>query len=667
MDALMDIINSNPDYGVNVVYGTIGDYMQVINQEAFTDSYTGDFMPLATNGNVYSDQVEGSAASVNAGSGYWTGHYTTRPLMKGLVARADGAKHTAEIAASLSCAALGKQQHNSTLCGKDPDVDMMISREVTSVLQHHDNIPGTSAPDAAVNLDVRLRGSLVSSDAVMRKAAGVAAAVGKVWTDDFSGVSRLLTKVGQSIVLFNPTAAVRQEFVEFEIVHSNNVSSYGDTTSLAVYDLLTGEAVDSVIIPPVPQPAGAAGATKDGFVHRPTIVINVTIPPLSYTAYSTAVDLSTSARASVAKWSCGMVGSISSDVSIGGQQMGAVSVTFSASTGRMASATTADGAAFQLTQQFASYHATSGSDAYQFHPDRSKFPFGEPLDVPASSEGGDSATGGTSKQNGTRMQLCTIKTPLVERVSQIYLSGPPPPAPPPPPPHPQDGIDCSTEEKCKKTCPHMSTCSDGVFYCCGTHGEHMKQCSGVHACSSNPSLHDCACNVNPNGNGFPAGTVLHAESVSVYAGAAGVETKSEFTMRTMDRELVTRYVTDLDNTIKESYWPQGGTGTVSGSLPVFETDSNGMLMMQRITNKTHWGKNESYFHVSAAVAGNYYPLASPGAIRIKDSSGDADSSATGDGRAFAIVTDRAHGASSLKKGWLEIMLGRRVAETGGIR
>jgi hypothetical protein len=85
----------------------------------------------------------------------------------------------------------------------------MIAREVTSVLQHHDNIPGTSAPDAAINLDVRLRGSLISSDAVMRKATGAAAATGTVATDDFSGVSRL-AKPGQSIVLFNPTAATRQ-------------------------------------------------------------------------------------------------------------------------------------------------------------------------------------------------------------------------------------------------------------------------------------------------------------------------------------------------------------------------------------------------------------------------------------------------------------------------
>ena len=432
---------------------------------------------------------------------------------------------------------------------------------------------GTSAPDAAVNLDVRLRGSLLSSDAVIRKATGAPAAAQTLATDDLSGVSRVLTKTGQSIVLFNPTAATRQEFVEFEL----RISSEEVSSALALYDVMTGELAESVTIPPVPQPVGAV---KDpSFVHGPTIILNVSIPALSYRAYSYTTAAGTSQA--VARWSCSMVGSLLSDVQIG---QGPVSVRFSAANGRMMAAI-ADGAKFELTQQFSSYHATSGSDAYQFHPDRSKFPFGEPLDA-------DSSSG----KNGTRMQLCSIKTPLVERVSQIYLSGPPPPTPPPPPPHPEDGIDCSTEAKCKQTCPHMTTCADGVFYCCGTHGEHMQQCSAVHACPSNPGLHDCACGSGTPTDAMPAGTILLVESASVYSGGAGIETKSEFTMRTKDRELVTRYSTDIDNTDQQNYWPQGGTDTVPGNLPVFETDSNGMLMMERVTNKTHWGKNESYFH-----------------------------------------------------------------------
>ena len=58
------------------------------------------------------------------------------------------------------------------------------------------------------------------------------------------------------------------------------------------------------------------------------------------------------------------------------------------------------------------------------------------------------------------------------------------------------------------------------------------------------------------------------------------------------------------------------------------------------------------FHVTMAVAGNYYPLASPGMIRIQE-----QPSAQADGpRMLSVLTDRAHGASSLSKGWLEIMV-----------
>ena len=53
--------------------------------------------------------------------------------------------------------------------------------------------------------------------------------------------------------------------VEFQLPHGS--------VGLSVVDLATGEPVDSVIIPPVPQPAGAV---KDpSFVHGPTMVLLV--------------------------------------------------------------------------------------------------------------------------------------------------------------------------------------------------------------------------------------------------------------------------------------------------------------------------------------------------------------------------------------------------------
>lgn len=643
MDLLMDAVNANPSYGVNVQYGTIGDYMTLINQDgANWPSYTGDFMPLATDNNVYTSQVSGSATDVNAQSGYWSGHYTTRPLMKGLVARADGAKHTAEIAASLACATGAPLSNQSapnlqSLCGSTPDADMMLSREVTSVLQHHDNIPGTSVHDAAINLDVRLNASILSSDAVMRKALGLpSAADGMVVPNDLDGTRRVV-QPGQAILLFNPTAVSRHDFVEFELPKDYNAS-------VRVVDTRSQVLVPSVVIPALPPTmSGDIEAIKDGSRHAARLVVNVTVPALSYRSLSTAPE--SEATASPA-WSCGTVaaGSFGQDVVL--QSGTGLTVTFSKDTGRIASVTLADPGStkIEMLQEFAEYHATQQSDAYQFHPNRSQYPFGEPL------QGSDFPSA-----NGTQLRLCFIKTELLQRVVQIYLSGTPPaPLPPAVPLPPEDGIDCSTEERCKKTCPFMTTCGDGVFYCCGPHG-HLKQCSASHVCPTDSGLKDCACG-NPPDDLLPKGTQLLSETVTLFAGTtlAGFETVTEFSMKRKERELVTRYATDINNTIQSHFY--GSTAAVDW-LPVFETDSNGMLMMRRVVNKTHWGKNESYFHVSSPVAGNYYPLASPGAIRIQS---QTDSG----GPALAVVTDRAHGGSGLQSGWLEIMLSRRVNEGG---
>ena len=67
--------------------------------------------------------------------------------------------------------------------------------------------------------------------------------------------------------------------------------------------------------------------------------------------------------------------------------------------------------------------------------------------------------------------------------------------------------------------------------------------------------------------------------------------------------------------------------------------------------------------MSSPVAGNYYPLASPGVIRIRANHDDVTAS---DQRGFVLMTDRGHGATSLRSGEVEVMIGRRVAEVGSI-
>ena len=149
-----------------------------------------------------------------------------------------------------------------------------------------------------------------------------------------------------------------------------------------------------------------------------------------------------------------------------------------------------------------------------------------------------------------------------------------------------------------------------------------------------------------------------------------METITEFEMVTKDRELVTRYVTDIDNTVDST------ANGVRGVSPTFETDANGMLMMERVINRTGYNNtaDEKYYHVTMAVAGNYYPLASPGTIRIMEQGqglpskqpappqhaqarAQAEPEAQAPPRMLTVLTDRAHGASSLRRGWVEVMLG----------
>lgn len=97
-----------------------------------------------------------------------------------------------------------------------------------------------------------------------------------------------------------------------------------------------------------------------------------------------------------------------------------------------------------------------------------------------------------------------------------------------------------------------------------------------------------------------------------------------------------------------------------GLLPVFETDSNGFLLLRRVLNKTRWARNEDYFHVTRhPVAGNYYPLSgAAGTVRISDSAipveaaADVSASPGQFVQSVALLTDTAHGATAQHPGEL---------------
>ena len=106
----------------------------------------------------------------------------------------------------------------------------------------------------------------------------------------------------------------------------------------------------------------------------------------------------------------------------------------------------------------------------------------------------------------------------------------------------------------------------------------------------------------------------------MYAGMEAVEATTSFFMANKDRELVTRYSSAINSTQLKAIIGEDKT-LVPTQCPVFETDANGYLMLERVTNQTMWTRDQGYFSVTSPVAGNYYPLASPGAVRLKDYAG----------------------------------------------
>ena len=225
---------------------------------------------------------------------------------------------------------------------------------------------------------------------------------------------------GDSVVLFNSLAQLREEFVEMPLRESS-----ASTTSFKVVDAATGEAVPSTVIPALPMLAsGSKNISKNisqfGGPRKAKLVFKVTIAPLTSNTYHIA-DAAVKSSATV--WVCQNVSGRGgadggTDLSIHGD---GIAATYSGITGRMSSLAVGDTkTVWNVSQRFYQYHSSSGSNAYQFAPDRKQFPFGEPLDNTIQS---DNAT--------TSVRLCVLRTPLVERVVQSYVltTHAPPPAP----------------------------------------------------------------------------------------------------------------------------------------------------------------------------------------------------------------------------------------------
>lgn len=140
MDKLKNFLNNNKDkYKINVMYSTPSCYLKSLHESNKTWIVkTDDFFPYASDPHAF-----------------WTGYFTSRPALKGMIRQANSLLQ--------AC----KQAH--TRSGRFGDEDLEIAKRSVAVNQHHDAVTGTAKQHVTDDYALRLHNGMAACRKVMSK------------------------------------------------------------------------------------------------------------------------------------------------------------------------------------------------------------------------------------------------------------------------------------------------------------------------------------------------------------------------------------------------------------------------------------------------------------------------------------------------------------------
>ena len=133
MDKLKNFLNNNKDkYKINVMYSTPSCYLKSLHESNKTWIVkTDDFFPYASDPHAF-----------------WTGYFTSRPALKGMIRQANSLLQ--------AC----KQAH--TRSGRFGDEDLEIAKRSVAVNQHHDAVTGTAKQHVTDDYALRLHNGMAA-------------------------------------------------------------------------------------------------------------------------------------------------------------------------------------------------------------------------------------------------------------------------------------------------------------------------------------------------------------------------------------------------------------------------------------------------------------------------------------------------------------------------
>jgi lysosomal alpha-mannosidase len=229
MDKLRHYFNNvNASLGLNILYSTPSCYLKAVHNAAAAagrpwPTKTDDFFPYASDPHAY-----------------WTGYFTSRPALKGMIRQANSLLQAA------------KQIHSRMPAGKGDDL-MQMARRAVAVNQHHDAVTGTAKQHVTDDYALRLHNGMEASRAVMVE--GLKLQIPS--SCDFSTHCPLLnisqctfteSRERFSVLVYNPQARTISAFVRVP-VESNSIYSVRDSDGTAVLSQLVPLPLEVLKIP----------------------------------------------------------------------------------------------------------------------------------------------------------------------------------------------------------------------------------------------------------------------------------------------------------------------------------------------------------------------------------------------------------------------------------
>ncbi|KAL3873992.1 hypothetical protein ACJMK2_037065 [Sinanodonta woodiana] len=267
-NALMQYMNAQKPWKINVKFGTLEDYFSQIRREETRKRkwgnefkfpvLSGDFFP-------YSDQNHA----------YWTGYYSTRPFDKRFSREVESILRSADLLHVMAYFYF-KQWNKAYTSYHENTASLQQAHRNLALFLHHDAITGTAKPYVVQDYEFKLLQAYNSSQEVLGCALQALLSKGKfqsprlfnpetirsTFKDPSMRRTVSVVKLGTKVVFFNPLPYDRAEFVQlivdtthFEIRNSKNeVIPYQVNPIWEASTIVHGEAFEIVFhvhIPPL--------------------------------------------------------------------------------------------------------------------------------------------------------------------------------------------------------------------------------------------------------------------------------------------------------------------------------------------------------------------------------------------------------------------------------